>query len=301
MNPPIPNQYDAENAANLVQFASDAYVDGRATLRGAVIGSSQGSTESHPTMIENEATDTRVVVWQTAQDLIIAFRGTADMRNWLTDLDCRFAIEDGCRVHAGFAAALESVFEQLKNCLSSSMAAGKRLWLTGHSLGGALALLFGWRLMNLRRANFVAGIYTFGQPRVGNAAFRDSWPFQAGLNGCTYRVIDEDDIVPSLPWLLGDYRHAGHEVFYPATLPSLPVLDRPFWTRIPNDISGCARELRHGKLALLADHHISRYIGLLSCVEQASGLSHPASGRMASGGTPAATGGTPVPPNFSLS
>ena len=59
----------------------------------------------------------------------------------------------------------------------------------------------------------LAGVYTFGQPRVGDSTFRECYNF-SGLMGRTFRVVHADDIVPRVPWLLGAYRHAGHEVFY---------------------------------------------------------------------------------------
>ena len=59
----------------------------------------------------------------------------------------------------------------------------------------------------------LAGIYTFGQPRVGDWRFRDSYN-SCELLGRTFRVVHGDDFVPRVPWLLGWYRHAGREAFF---------------------------------------------------------------------------------------
>ena len=281
MNSPIPNYFDAQNAAAFVCLAARAYgVDDSAALYGA-LQSIEGSavakamadrpTESHPTVVEDTATETRAVVYHDDEDLVVAFRGTMDLRNWMTDLDIATVSEDGCKIHLGFWRALESVFDALQEAVRHECA-GRRVWLTGHSLGGALAVLYAWRSMTLSRSNSFSGIYTFGQPRVGNAAFRDSWPFKAGLDGCLFRVTNAVDIVPHLPWLCGRYRHCGHEVFYPgAALGLRPKaaayqLDGPAWLYALRDVLALVSEtVRPSSVEeWIADHHVGNYVNLFN-------------------------------------
>lgn len=125
---------------------------------------------------------------------VLAFRGTADLRDWLTNL--RVAPTrwpEGGRVHDGFARALQQVFDEVDSEL-------QRLTMptvvTGHSLGGALTTLAA-----SRRA-FVAA-YTFGAPRVGDAEF---W---STLRCPLYRVVNGRDLVPTLPPRRLGYRHGG--------------------------------------------------------------------------------------------
>jgi hypothetical protein len=194
MNEARANVFDAVNAAALCGASAEAYSEG-----GDI---SCASTDTHARITESE------------RDVIVAFRGTTDLRNWLTDLDCAWDLEDGCRVHRGFARALDSVQGQITEEICARREEGRRIWLTGHSLGGALAMLYAWRFFNARIEAPFAGIYTFGQPRVGNAAFRDIYNLTQKLYRGTFRVVHGDDVVPRVPWLLGEYRHAGHEVFF---------------------------------------------------------------------------------------
>lgn len=249
MNLPIPNQYDHGHAALLACFAAAAY-NPQPQIPG-------WTTE----VIESRQTDTRALVACDGEDCLVAFRGTQDLRNWLTDLDCAFLHLGQLRVHRGFFAALESVRQELKASIAQTHC--RRVWLTGHSLGGALAMLCAraWE-------EAVAGVYTFGQPRAGDAAFaRD---YNELLADRTFRVIRATDIVPRVPWLLGAYRHAGHEIFFPwpgegdSQSGGRWMQDAGLFSKLPFDLANAVREWRHGQLAFLDDHHISRYLALFS-------------------------------------
>jgi triacylglycerol lipase len=246
MNPPIPNHYDLENARQLAEFAAAAY-------------SPHASHLSQ--VIENAATDTQAVIWKNGQDLIVAFRGTRSLRNFVTDLRCRrVPLFPGAKaeVHQGFQRALESIYDALHAAVAQRAGgpASPRLWITGHSLGAALAKLFA-----LRCKLELAGVYTFGEPRVGNAAFRDSYNYW--LKSKTFRVVDAEDFITRLPWLLGTWRHSGTEVFYDSF--GRVLMDPAWWQKAPSDVFGAWQEYHTAhRIALLADHHVSRYVDLLS-------------------------------------
>ncbi|MCK7478059.1 MAG: lipase family protein [Candidatus Moduliflexus flocculans] len=78
---------------------------------------------------------------------------------WLTDWT------NGSKVHRGFKSALEEVWDDLFPYLKALQGRGCRIWMTGHSLGAALATLAA------DRYGEVQGVYTFGSPRVGNGRF----------------------------------------------------------------------------------------------------------------------------------
>ena len=104
----------------------------------------------------------------------------------------------------------------------------KPLCITGHSLGGAIASLAA--LFLSREGLRVVAVYTFGSPRVGNAAFREQYdrtpvvgpsadimdPPGAFLGDISYRVIAAGDMVPLLPGLFDGYRHVGQEIMLTA-------------------------------------------------------------------------------------
>ena len=73
---------------------------------------------------------------------------------------------------------------------------GHEIWITGHSLGGALAVLLAATLGETGRS--VAGLYTFGAPRVGNGAFADRLNAHMA-DAAHWRVANSGDLVPHVP------------------------------------------------------------------------------------------------------
>jgi hypothetical protein len=141
----------------------------------------------------NTVTRTRGFLGVCDTHAVLAFRGTnpARLTNWVTDAVVRL-VECGeydGRVHHGFSAALQRSWDKVEPILNA--AAGKPLFLTGHSMGGALAVLTACRLAKTGRPPIAT--YTFGAPRVGDPAFCDGYALP------TYRVVNRLDFVPEMP------------------------------------------------------------------------------------------------------
>ena len=142
--------------------------------------------------------------------LLVAFRGTeADPRDWITD--SRFGPrkgELGGMVHSGFHEALDLVWPNVGEALAAI--GDRELWLAGHSLGAALAVLAAARVTEA--GGTVTGVYTYGQPRIGKSDFRAA--YDARLLDDTFRVDNHIDLVTRVPLLLQGYRHVGRMVYF---------------------------------------------------------------------------------------
>ncbi|MEM9928493.1 MAG: lipase family protein [Bacteroidota bacterium] len=105
----------------------------------------------------------------------------------------------GAKVHTGFGTALESVLDRLMAELDTPETGaapdqGKPIYLTGHSLGGALAVLAAYRL---KKAGYnIAGVYPHAAPKVGDAAFSGKY---AALRIPTFRTVNFRDYIPTFP------------------------------------------------------------------------------------------------------
>ena len=84
----------------------------------------------------------------------------------------------------------------------------QQVWVTGHSLGGALAVLLAATLMETGIK--VSGLYTFGAPRVGDEEFANRLNDELS-DGAHWRVVNEEDLVPHLPPEMF-FCHAGNRM-----------------------------------------------------------------------------------------
>ena len=128
---------------------------------------------------------------------VLVFRGTEhNIKDYLTDLEFAELSMAGNKkeVHAGFTEALDSVWHDM----AAEMATlNSPVFYTGHSLGAALATLAAAR-------HPPSAVYTFGSPRVGNQAFIASLH-----NVPIYRIVDDEDVMTTVPSEALGYKHAG--------------------------------------------------------------------------------------------
>ncbi|HSD82209.1 MAG TPA: lipase family protein, partial [Anaerolineae bacterium] len=105
-------------------------------------------------------------------------------------------------VHTGFRVAYESVAKEVEE---SVLALGDiPLYITGHSLGAALATVATQGLEhNPRIRQIIAACYTFGSPRVGNSQY--DIEFKSPI----YRIVNTTDVVTVIPLLAMGYIHIG--------------------------------------------------------------------------------------------
>jgi predicted lipase len=175
--------------------------------------------------------NTQVFLATNDNHVVAAFRGTEDpttlegIKDWLlTDAVNLLIVPEGqigtdfaaagvgARFHQGFMTALASVWDPLAAGVEAEMKKKERpLWVTGHSLGGALALLAAWRFQ--RKFQAVHQVYTYGGPMVGNAKAVEA--IDREFPDKIFRFAHVVDPVPKLPTssLIGnDYGHCQKEM-----------------------------------------------------------------------------------------
>lgn len=184
--------FDWRAALSLALASRLSYEDGVAVDRTA------GSTWGLGDCRFIAADDTQCFLATTPDVHLISFRGTESVGDWLADLNVVGRNRSYGMVHSGFLNAFQAVEAQLRAALAALPA--RPLVLTGHSLGGALALVAAAEWDGQLK---VASIYTYGQPAAGKGAFED---FMQRFAGRIYRFVNDDDIVPRVP---PTYRHVG--------------------------------------------------------------------------------------------
>jgi triacylglycerol lipase len=208
---------------------------------------------------------------------VLSFRGTQSLENFLTDADTLFLAEFPYpgRVHSGFAKAIAGVWPEVRRILGGPTHS-KPLWVTGHSLGGAMATLASVRLAS--EGYPLRAVYTFGSPRVGDRFFRNAYRLPY------YRFVNENDLVPHLPfrWC---YKHVGSLRFMPKD--GGFTEDRKTWVAKKRALAAQAKHVhRHHRHAdgilhelfdfdWLADHYLAKYLDSIRNLLSGASDEHP--------------------------
>ncbi|EAS02303.1 lipase family protein (macronuclear) [Tetrahymena thermophila SB210] len=152
-----------------------------------------------------------------AQSVIVAFRGTDQVQNWLSNINfvpVKYLNDQckDCKIHQGFMNILDSIQFELNQCVINlkKQYNSTSILVTGHSLGGAMATLFAVQLKKLLMNKFQSfELITFGSPRVGNLEFVNYANSLFGNN--SFRLVNKQDIVPHLPYNNLGFQHIGTE------------------------------------------------------------------------------------------
>ena len=189
----------------LNQFSTDLMSGRRLSLDafGNVLGNSGFSLVDVIDIRETQGFVCKRNVADEPPYLVLAFRGTEKkISDWLTDARCIPTVDGKTRVHTGFLDAFtknvdaegRTVEELVREILDRPEARDEQgtplpLFITGHSLGGALALL----ATRLIASDVTGACYTFGAPRIGN------YEYFRFIKTPIYRVVNSSDVVPRVP------------------------------------------------------------------------------------------------------
>lgn len=144
---------------------------------------------------------------------IISFRGSSTSVDWIHDFKAQQIpfpyVSNVGATHKGFTEIYctlrESVFEAIQQ-----LSENKPLFITGHSLGGALATLAAMDIMcNSHIRNVI--VYTFASPRVGDPQFVKQYNYIVPTH---WRIQNKHDIVPHMPTLVYYSTHTEQNYFY---------------------------------------------------------------------------------------
>jgi triacylglycerol lipase len=141
----------------------------------------------------------------------VAFRGTDDFDDVLTDLDAipeSYAPISGFGlVHAGFQTVYQLVRPSIATNLATACAGCDQILVTGHSLGAALAVLAAPDIFLNMPPNIRPGLITFAGPRPGLCDFARAFN---NVIESSFRVVNFLDLVPYLPPLI--YVQVGAQI-----------------------------------------------------------------------------------------
>ena len=216
--------FDASEGVTLAEYAAAAYCPPE-TISNWTCPRCAGLTanfEPHA-VVYDEAWNLQGYVGYSSdfQKLMVVFRGTigSSLENWIHNLMATRTqanlpgMPDDAKVHDGFyrswtrSLLQKQVIEAVQDILKERGVVP--VLVVGHSLGGALATLCAAELMYTYNLTDVQ-LYTFGSPRVGNAAFAEA------LRNSTLdhtRMTHDRDVVPTVPFEHLGFHHTAREVW----------------------------------------------------------------------------------------
>lgn len=193
-----------------------------------------------------------------ASYISMVFRGTDELVDWLDNLNIAKKETEFGVFHKGFYDSLYHIWPQMEqdylDLEKKSRRVRKPLFITGHSLGGAIASIAAAKCLYDQRP-FVS-VYTFGQPR---ALSLDSVPaFNAACADRFFRMQNHHDLVSHTPANIAHYGHVGH-CLYIDEFGALHT-DPGWWFKFLDTVEGAAMAIRKWRLDLLKQHDMYVYM-----------------------------------------
>ena len=180
---------------------------------------------------------------------VLSFRGTevTQKSDVLADLKAGKNLEAcGGKVHVGFKGEINKVWPAIEKAITNI----DTLYITGHSLGAAMATIAASRMQSK-----VTALITFGSPRVGNQEFVSS------LSVTHYRVQNNCDDVTKVPFRLAGFRHHGTHKYMNF---HGEFRDLTPWQRVRDMVRSRLRARAKGqKFIGVFDHLMANYISKL--------------------------------------
>ncbi|MCK5606407.1 lipase family protein [Candidatus Pacearchaeota archaeon] len=190
--------------------------------------------------------------------IIVSFCGTNSLKDWLTNINCKFYDMGSGSVHLGCKIALDNVWSGVESCINSQLR-NKKLYICGHSLGGGLAQYAAFQLADMGYP--VEGVYTYGQLRIGNKTFVEN--YNKILGHKTYRHVNNNDIVPTVPYKFMKYRHAEKLKYFNESGKFFEKLS--FGQSLRFWFEGVKGDLFEPGLDRIKDHSINDYQDAIAC------------------------------------
>ena len=193
--------YDLETAKWLLELISVTYSEDETKIKNAL---SEKTNLKFYTFYNID--DAEAGIYYNDDLIVVVFCGTSlsDIKDILCDLNIFHEKVDYGNIHKGFfeyyKKLRKTVFQDL---LKLKREKNRKIIWTGHSMGGALAVIF----CSIFREGIV---YTFGSPKTGDAKFAEF----CNNNLIHFRIYNENDLIPKLPPINFLYEHSGIDVLF---------------------------------------------------------------------------------------
>lgn len=187
--------------------------------------------------------------------LCMAFRGTDELSNWLDNINAFRVKELFGEFHRGFWNSVKDVWDEINGKYQELNNSQRRpLFLTGHSLGGAMATIAASRLIHMDDP-FIS-VYTFGQPRTMTRSTAQIFNIES--KGRFFRFNNNNDLVTRAPSRLMGYSHVG--TYLHISRKGQISQELGYWFNFLDSVGGALESLRESGIDGIEDHDMNKYI-----------------------------------------
>ena len=260
------NSYNGENSLFLADCAKLTY-ESEAIIKQVM----QEQLNFHNFRFFDGKKSTQAFVAGNDKNIIVAFRGTQKkIRDFLADAKLKLQKGPVGEVHRGFHDGLKEVWgknlkdKDMRQFIKQCHDNNQSIWFCGHSLGAALTTLAAAEYVlngDAVDAEAVKGIYTIGQPRVGNREFAKG--FDAVLGEKCFRIVNNNDVVTHipLPGFFLKYNHVGQEYYIDSK--GKIQGSTPWWKKLWDQARGLRIDFGEIGFDNLEDHFSKGYVKLI--------------------------------------
>jgi triacylglycerol lipase len=180
---------------------------------------------------------------------VLAFRGSDEIQDWIKNFTFFSFNRLGYSLHRGFWQITDMIHDPIKKRLSELPV--KPLFVTGHSLGGAMAVVYA-----VRNLGDVWGLYTFGQPRVFKQG--SAQKFTVKTKNRYFRFENNNDAIVHAPPAFFGFKHSGMRMYIDIMRKLRVNINKV--EEIIDRISGLFVGIREKGIDLIQDHDIKEYL-----------------------------------------
>ena len=206
---------------------------------------------------------TQAYVFRIKNLVVLAFRGTDSTADVFLDAKATHKSMSAGTFHSGFLEAFNFASEPIIDSMAPMVEKHTAVVVTGHSMGGALAMLSNWFL-----PFHISQIYTFGCPRFMCQMTAGRW--ERTLKEKAFRFFHNNDVVPRIPPSRLDWAHCGHRMYI--THGGGLIEDPGYWDLKWDRIVGRFLYRWENPFAFktdgLADHEMDGYVRALENISQ---------------------------------
>jgi len=244
--------FDVSAALDCAHASALAYAAADDPTKAAELAGSWGLTGLEPLPHEPQFG----IALRAGQRVIVAFRGTTKTVHWRTNLNFLPKKTPWGLAHRGFVNAAGLFWPDLRDRIAGQPGQASDLFLTGHSLGAAIAVLTA-AMVAREDGRHVPGVITFGQPPVAWGSFNRA--FEDHFGSSYVRFVHDRDGVAEHPWARFEHVHADRYLKY------IDVNDDLWegWPLLRAFADAAKAPGKYGGLEMFKTHGMHHYIGAL--------------------------------------